>query len=308
MSNSDPWRQWQALWAPFAANSAASPFAGPGSGGPASPPPGFASFADAGERFAAALREFLAGRASQASAGAAPAAGLGAAEQFSNFLRDQFAGLVRPPWSSDAGGAPSAAPGQAAAPALGPGREQILRAQRAFDAWTRLAQSQSRLQRMWSDTLRNAAAAFTSRLQPAPGAPLTSDWIDRLYDQWIECAEQAYATTAHGEEFADALAAQVNAAADWRRESAAGIEEWAKQWDLPTRSEINSLTLRLRELEAQLAALRARTAPAKTARSPAPPESSKRSAKTASADKQAPSAGKRSSAKKRRAPASKRAR
>jgi poly[(R)-3-hydroxyalkanoate] polymerase subunit PhaE len=297
MSNSDPWRQWQALWAPFAASGAASPFGGPGPTGA-----GFAPFADAGARFAAALQEFLASAASpQAAAagapGAAPAAALGASEQFGNFLRDQFAGLFRPPWSRDPGSAPFAPAGPSAAPALGPGRENILRAQRALDAWTRMTQAQGRLQRMWSDTLRNASAAFTSRLQPAPDAALSPEGIDRLYDQWIECAEQAYAGTAHGEEFADALAAHANAAADWRRESAAGIEEWAKLWDLPTRSEINSLTLRLRELEAQLAALRARAAPANTARS----------AKPRSASKQG-SAGKRPSAGKRRPPASKRSR
>jgi class III poly(R)-hydroxyalkanoic acid synthase PhaE subunit len=170
-------------------------------------------------------------------------------------LRDQFAGFFRPPWSSETAGAAPAAGAHLKAPALGPAREQILRAQRAFEAWNRLAQAQGKLQRMWSDTLRSAAAAFTSRLQSAGSVP-SAEAIDGLYDQWIECAEQAYSSTAHSDAFSDALSEHVNAAADWRRESTAGIEDWAKFWDLPTRSEINTLTKRLREIERMIAATR----------------------------------------------------
>ena len=114
------------------------------------------------------------------------------------------------------------------APALGLGREQVLRAQRAAEAWKNLMEAQGRLQRLWSDTLREAATAFSSRPQPAPGEALTQEAIDRLYDQWIDCAEEAYARTAHSDAFCDALAAYVNAGSLWRRESAADIEEWAK--------------------------------------------------------------------------------
>lgn len=249
--SSDFWRQWQALAAPFAWNPSAAAPTG-------SAPPDFVSFADASERFAEALREFLGGAGGAQPSTNAASDALAAAERFSNFLRDHFAGSFRPSWSSDPAGT-----GQAPfsrAPALGPGREQMLRAQRAFDAWNRLTQAQGRLQRMWSDTLRNAAAAFTSRLQPASDASLTAEATARLYDSWIECAEEAYANTAHSDAFCDGLSEHVNAAADWRRESTAGIEAWAKLWDLPTRSEINTLTLRVRELDAQLASLRARAA------------------------------------------------
>jgi hypothetical protein len=54
---------------------------------------------------------------------------------------------------------------------------------------------------------------------------------------------------AHGEAFGTALAAAVKAASEWRDESAASIEPWAKWLDWPTRSEINSLSLRVRALE-----------------------------------------------------------
>jgi hypothetical protein len=273
--SSDFWRQWQALstLGPFPWSSGA-PFATPGAT-PGHASPGYASpgasfgaspgfFADSAERFAAAIREFAAAAPGAAPpAGAAPEAAFAAAEGFGNFLREQFAGYFKPPWPS-APGAPAGS-AFAQAPPLGLGREQMLRAERAAEAWNRLTEAQGRLHRMWSDTLRDAAAAFTSRLQPAAGEPLTAEAIERLYDLWIECAEEAYGRTAHSDAFCDALSACVNATAQWRRETAAGIEEWAKLWDLPTRSEVNALTLRLRELEAQLAAMSEHPRPARAA-------------------------------------------
>jgi hypothetical protein len=193
-----------------------------------------------------------AGRAASAP-GAAAQTAFAAAERFGNFLREQFAGCFNPPWPPSPGGSVPIGSAFTEAPAFGLAREQVLRAQRATEAWNRLVEAQGRLQRMWSDTLRAAATEFSSRL--AAGEPLTQAAIDRLYDQWIGCAEAAYGRTAHSDDFTDALAGFVNAGSQWRREFAASIEEWAKLLDLPTRSEINTLTLRLRELEAELTAV-----------------------------------------------------
>jgi hypothetical protein len=85
-------------------------------------------------------------------------------------------------------------------------------------------------------------------------APLTPEALHGLYDAWVDCAEEAYARMAHGEAFGTALAETVKAASDWRDESAASIEPWAKWLDWPTRNEINSLSMRVRALEQQTAA------------------------------------------------------
>ncbi len=276
MSN-EFWRQWQPR----------GPFDWPGEPWP---PPGaaasgFGSFAEFPERFAAAAREFVANaqRAAAPSKDASQAA-LAAAESFGNFLRDQFAGCFRPPWPSPQSGSGMSS-AFTEAPALGIGREQALRAQRAADAWKRLLEAQDKLQRLWSDTLREAATAFSSRPRPTPDGTLTQEAIDRLYDQWIDCAEESYARTARSEQFCDALAAFVNAGSEWRRESAAGIEDWSKALDLPTRSEMNALMLRLRELETQIAAMRRPAQRARTATSPKAPPAPKsaRSAKSRAA-------------------------
>jgi hypothetical protein len=255
----DLWRQWQAFAAGAVPGFAAAAGAAPGSAF------NFAPFIDAAERFASATRSFY-----EAAAEGSPPAALAAAQVFGDFLRDQFADFKMPWGIAPASGADD--PLSGALPALGLTREHQERAERAARAWRGMADAQRRLQRLWSDALRDAALAFTARLGATPSAPLTPDALNKLYDSWIDCAEAAYARTAHTESFCDALADFVNASSRWRRESNAGAEVWAKWLDLPTRSEINTLAQRLRALEervqAQSEAGRARAARPRAAQPP----------------------------------------
>ena len=193
----------------------------------------------------------------------------GASAQFGDFLRDQFASYSQPwgsqpwgsqPWGSQPWGsafAPAAASSPSSplspdVPAFGATREQQQRAQRMAQAAARMEAAQHRLQRLWSDVLREAASRFVSQLSASPPAAVTPESLRRLYDTWIDCAEDAYARVAHGEAFCQAQAEFANAASQWRLEQQANIEHWSKFLDLPTRSEINSLTRRLRATEEQL--------------------------------------------------------
>jgi hypothetical protein len=181
--------------------------------------------------------------------------------QFSDFLREQFADLW-PLWAQGFGAgkyAASASPGPSmmSLPALGAMREQQQRGERMLDAWQRALGAQRRLQRLWGDALREAAIAFTTRLGAGQPRVLDAEALRELYHSWIDCAEDAYARTAHGDAFTDALADFVNASSLWRRELNASIEDWSKWHDLPTRSEVNTLTRRLRALEDQLKQLNA---------------------------------------------------
>ena len=190
----------------------------------------------------------------------------GAAAQFSDFLREQFASYSQPwgaqawnpqPWPG-AFGAPAPAPASSAAssspevPAFGATREHQQRAQRMAQAAQRMEAAQRRLQRLWSDVLREASAQFVSQLPATQPGAATPASLRKLYDTWIDCAEGAYARVAHSESFCQAQAEFANAASQWRLEQQGNIEQWSKFLDLPTRSEINSLTRRLRALEEQL--------------------------------------------------------
>jgi hypothetical protein len=242
----DLWQQWRAfatLWAP--AGSGAPPGRGAQAAGGSGH--GFAPFIDAAERFKAAAQSFVAAAADSAPAAAA------AAQTFSDSLRDQFADAL-PPWSTlfGAAGSDRAPPAFSDWPALGPMREHQQRWQRMAEAGRRVDEAQRRLQRLWSDVLRHAAADFAARLQQQPPGAADPAALRQLYDSWIDCAEDAYAHIAHSEAFCTAQAELVNAGSQWRQELRAGIEHWAKLLDLPTRSEINTLAQRLRSVEERL--------------------------------------------------------
>jgi polyhydroxyalkanoate synthesis regulator phasin len=208
----------------------------------------------------------------------------GAAAQFSDLLREQFATYSQPlaaqPWNPQAWpgafAAPTPAPAPSAAPselpAFGATREHQERAQRMAQAAQRMDAAQRRLQRLWSDVLREASTRFVSQLQATQPGAATPASLRKLYDTWIDCAENAYARVAHSEAFCQAQAEFANAASQWRLEQQGNIEQWSKFLDLPTRSEINSLTRRLRALEQQL-----RSKPDSRA-APAAPSPARRSA------------------------------
>ena len=255
----DPWRQWQAFAALL--NSAG---AAPQTRSTRDGAFGFAPFADAAERFTLAARTFFDG------AGNAPASAADeAARTFSNFLREQFADFQMP-WSAALRSADAQPASVANSPAFGPTREHQQRWQRTAEAWQRIDDARRRLQRLWSDALSEAATAFAARLGPPHAAAVSAEAVRKLYDLWIECAEEAYARAAHGDAFCEALSEFVNASSQWRREVQASIEHSAKLLDLPTRSEINTLTHRLRSVEEQLRAA------SKTPKSRAPASRAKR--------------------------------
>jgi polyhydroxyalkanoate synthase subunit PhaE len=245
--NADPWQQWQSFAAQFnapAANSA--------------------------ERFMGAARAYL----DAAGVNPAPAAAADHARTFADSVRDMFADFPQP-WNVGFGGNPmsNGAPPSATlgASALGAGREHQQRWQRSAQAWRRIDEAQRRLQRLWSDAMREAAAAFAAQLGITQLTAATPEALRKLYDTWIDCAEEAYSRAAHSEEFCDTLAECANAGSEWRKEMQASVEHSAKLLDLPTRSEINTLTLRVQSLEKELGAMRSasvakKSAPAKTRR------------------------------------------
>jgi polyhydroxyalkanoate synthesis regulator phasin len=250
----DLWRQWQAFTALFAHDGPASQARSARDG-----VTGFAPFFDATERFTAAARAFHDGAANASATAAGEAA-----RTFSDFLREQFADLELP--LSAAFGAGAQPESMVESPALGASREHQQRWQRMAEAWRRIDDAQRRLQRLWSDALREAGAAFAARLGPPQPTAMSAEALRKLYDTWIDCAEDAYARAAHSEAFCNALAELVNASSQWRRELQASIEHWAKLLDLPTRSEINTLTQRLRSVEEQLRAARNERKPKVAAR------------------------------------------
>lgn len=147
-------------------------------------------------------------------------------------------------------------------PPLGLAREHA-------EAWRELIAAQSECQtlqqalrleltRMQNDALNLLEQRISERRQS--GAPIAA-WRE-LYDLWVECGEQTYAQLAHSETYSKLQAELGNAMVRLRARQQTILEHALKQYDLPTRSELNSMHRHIRELREKVGALEAQLAKA----------------------------------------------
>jgi class III poly(R)-hydroxyalkanoic acid synthase PhaE subunit len=146
-------------------------------------------------------------------------------------------------------------------PTLGIAREEA-------ESWRNLAAAQAechvleeRLRGMLLDLHKESLDLLERRL--SKGERRVQSFRD-FYNLWVECAEELYAALAHSEAFAKLQADLGNASLRLRARQQKIVEQTLKQWDLPTRSELNSVHLKLQELKRSIDALGpARRKPAK---------------------------------------------
>src|SRR5437016_5844712 len=88
----------------------------------------------------------------------------------------------------------------------------------------------------------------------AGGAP-TLDGALKLYELWVNCAEESYAATVRKEEFCRLQAQLANASAALLVEQRRHAETLVRAFGLPSRNEVDALYAQLKELRTQLAEL-----------------------------------------------------
>jgi hypothetical protein len=209
------------------------------------------AYEKAAERFFELLKS-LGGAAAPAGAGrdwsslASPLAA-----QFEQWLRlSQSAG----PWFQAA--APGGAGAGAAPPwtfgplPLGPAAVPDANAQRLWELLTRLTQVQAALAAHWSEVARTAAQRFIARAAGTPAAGFEQSL--KLYELWVNCAEEAYAATARTEEFARLQSELANVSAALLVEQRRHAEGLVRAFGLPTRAEVDALYDQLKELRQRL--------------------------------------------------------
>ncbi len=169
-------------------------------------------------------------------------------------------------WSRDMGAGRLS---MADVPALGLTRERQEALQRLQRLFTEYFERHGALAMLWNevigDALKRLAETMAARFQKNE-LPQTAR---QLYDLWVECAEAAYATMAHSPRYAKAQAQLGNTLAKIRIEQRALVESVSRELDLPTRSELNTVHRRLKELKAEIRALRAELERAKPPRAAA---------------------------------------
>jgi poly[(R)-3-hydroxyalkanoate] polymerase subunit PhaE len=180
------------------------------------------------------------------------------ATQFEQWLRlSQSAG----PWFAAA-----AVPGAAVPPAgfppaawsfaslpLGSPAASAHETQRALELFGRLGQLQAQLAAHWSEVANTAAQRFVARVGGTAAAPGSVDQVLKLYELWVDCAEEAYASTVHRSDFSRLQADIANTSAALLVEQRRYAETFARTFGLPTRSEFDALSAQLKELRRELA-------------------------------------------------------
>jgi class III poly(R)-hydroxyalkanoic acid synthase PhaE subunit len=140
-------------------------------------------------------------------------------------------------------------------PALGLTRERQEATQRLARLTTQYWQVQMRLAAHWGEIVRDALKLTGERFAAKLAAGETFTSPKHLYDLWIECGEAAFARMAHSAEYAHTQGELTNSLSQLRTEQRKLAESIARELDLPTREEVNSVHRRLKELKAQLRAL-----------------------------------------------------
>jgi class III poly(R)-hydroxyalkanoic acid synthase PhaE subunit len=112
------------------------------------------------------------------------------------------------------------------------------------------------LNAQWNDIIGKALRELAERLAPRLKSGATPTSVKEVYDLWVDSAENVYAQSARAGAFVQAQAELTNATSQLRTAQRELLEEWAREYDLPTRSELNSIHKQLRDLKAALAASR----------------------------------------------------
>lgn len=112
-----------------------------------------------------------------------------------------------------------------------------------------LAQFTGMIAQVHRDTLD--LLARRTQAQVAAGKP-PQDGAD-LHALWVECGEAVYAKIARTDAYCRLQAQLANAAVRTRAVQQQLLERFLKQWDLPTRAELNTVHQQLRALRRQLA-------------------------------------------------------
>jgi hypothetical protein len=123
--------------------------------------------------------------------------------------------------------------------------------QRMSGLMARWSQVQAQLAMHWNTIARTAGERFIARAASSSTA-LDLTTIRRLYDSWIECAEQAYAATVHTDDFCRTQAELVNITTALLLEQRQQVESFAPMFGLVTRSEVDALRREMKRMQTEL--------------------------------------------------------
>jgi hypothetical protein len=140
------------------------------------------------------------------------------------------------------------APPSTAAAGAGVAGSCISDMRRMTDLVGRWINLQSQLAGHWS----NVAQATTEKFVTQWGLPADDGGLSeprKLFARWIDCAEEAYAETAHSDGFARLVGDLINTSMALELERRRCVTAPSRAADIPTRHEIDAIVARIEQLE-----------------------------------------------------------
>lgn len=126
-------------------------------------------------------------------------------------------------------------------PAFGYLREHQEYYQQMATAWLDYQHETNRYNTLIARASRRAFEVFEDKLAERSESGPQVDTVRRLYDLWVEAAEDAYAEVALSDEFREVYGALVNAQMRVRKHAQQAVERVSSNLGVPTRSEIDSM-------------------------------------------------------------------
>jgi class III poly(R)-hydroxyalkanoic acid synthase PhaE subunit len=139
-------------------------------------------------------------------------------------------------------------------PAIGLAREQTQAWREVAAAHAECKRLEHELRAVLAKVQLDALDLLERQIRERAGAPLNS--FRELYELWVECGEQIYGKVARSEAYSKLQAELGNATMRLKRTTQTVIEYGLRQFDLPTRSELNSLHRQVRDLRVEVERLR----------------------------------------------------
>jgi hypothetical protein len=126
----------------------------------------------------------------------------------------------------------------------------IQTSQRVSGLIARWSELQAQLAMHWNVIARTAGERFIAR-GTSSSIALDLTTLRKLYDSWIECAEQAYAATVHTDDFCRTQAELVNVTTSLLLEQRRQVESFASMFGVVTRSEVDALRREMKRMQTE---------------------------------------------------------
>jgi len=137
-------------------------------------------------------------------------------------------------------------------PAFGLAREHQEHHQRTALAFFEYQQALREYNRLMLKAAQRGNELFEGKLAERGEPGRTIDSLKALYDVWVDAMEDAYAEVALSEEFSRAYGDLANAQMHVRKQIQIDVERMSREFGMPTRSELDSLSKQVHDLRREL--------------------------------------------------------